>query len=194
MSRGGTRVRQWRRGAEGWSKHHLARWLLGPYRYAACPLQGTEHDTGTASRVAVVPARIDRLLHAVRSHVLTALESSPDGLVGLPCWSISAGSLLRSRHDNGETGFIPVDWPRMRLEHRVMSLFAVDCLVRGDDYETKLVVCRRCRHVAFDEVLHATGLCERHHLPSKRASGVHLNAEIANLTEIVLPSKDRRAL
>jgi hypothetical protein len=170
--------------ASGWTKTDLARWLVGPYRDASCPLAGVERDTVDSDvRDPRVDARVLRLLHEVRAHVVRGLESSPDGLVDLPCWAISAGSILRSRHPNGETGFIPVDWPRMRLEDRVMSLFAVDCLVRGDDYATKLVVCRRCKRVAFDEHARTVGLCDLHYRPVPRSSGVQLRAQPSGADE-----------
>ncbi|MDB4995096.1 MAG: hypothetical protein JWM74_2528 [Myxococcaceae bacterium] len=161
--------------ASGWTKTDLARWLVGPYREAACPLPGAERGVSEPPAPGVrVEARISRLLHEVRAHVVRGLESSPDGLVDLPCWALTAGSILRSQHDDGEAGFIPVDWPRMRLEDRVMSLFAVDCLMRGADYATKLVVCRRCKRVSFDEKAHAVGLCDLHYRPVPRSSGVRL--------------------
>jgi hypothetical protein len=163
--------------ASGWNKTDLARWLVGPYREASCPLAGAERETIDPDvRNRRVDARVVRLLHDVRAHVVRGLEGSPDGLVDLPCWAVSAGSILRSRHPDGQAGFIPVDWPRMRLEDRVMSLFAVDCLVRGDDYATKLVVCRKCKRVAFDEEARTVGLCALHYRPVPRWSGVELAA------------------
>jgi hypothetical protein len=178
--------------ANGWTKADLARWLVGPYRDAVCPLPGAEPDLIGAEGEPVITARLLRLLQEVRAHVLRGLEDSPDGLVDLPCWAVSAGSILRSRHANGDVGFVPVDWPRMRLEDRVMSLFAVDCLARGKDYETKLVVCRRCQHVTFDERAHEVGLCDLHYRPTPRASGLQLTADPVD-SKAVAPSLARGA-
>jgi|GEM_PF-1344643 len=161
----------------GWTKRDLARWLVGPYAHAAWALPGVE-EAGRAPRLtaALSPQRLADLLHSVRDHVVEALDRSPDGVVTLPVWALSAGAVMRSRHANGERGWIPVDWPRMRLEDRVMSLVAVDALVRPLHYETRLNVCRRCRAVSFSERDRALGLCPVHARLERHESGVQLLA------------------
>lgn len=164
----------------GWTKRDLARWLLGPYREAACPLPGAERVGFAPTMAEVSAARVDRLLNEVREHALRSLEGTPDGLVSLPSWAKTAGSVLRSRHGNGESGFIPVDWPRMRLDDRVMSLFAVDVLVRPRDYERRLAVCSRCRAVSFDEASRDRGFCDLHPDRVRYDSGVVPRSEQAD--------------
>jgi hypothetical protein len=187
-------------GAAKGTKVDLARWLLGPYRAAAFLLQGTQRAVRDPDLCApVLGPRVERLLEEARARVLHTLEASSDDPVDLPWQAMRIGSIVPSRHDNGESGYVAIDWPRMRLAARVTSLFAVDCQLRSDDYARKLVVCRRCQHVTFDAVSRAGSVCERHVRPSSRSpgvrhsSGVH-QASPAPLTEMVIPSRDRRAL
>ena len=156
----------------GWTKRDLVRWLVGSYREAAFPLPGSER-LGFAPNIAEVDAkRIDRLLFEVRDHALKSLETTPDGLVSLSCWAKTAGSVMRCRHGSGEMGYIPVDWPRMRLEDRVMSLFAVDALVRPRDYERRLSICGRCGAVSFDDAARDRGFCDLHPDRMRYDSGI----------------------
>jgi hypothetical protein len=173
----------------GWTKSDLARWLLGPYREATCQLAGTERDRAYGP---VDDACIDRLLREARAHVVHWLEQS-DEWVDHAWLAIREGRILQTAHANDEVGFVPVDLPRMRLADRVTSLFAVDRLARGDDYDTKLVVCHRCRHVELDEKLRVLGLCSLHE--EMPVSGVWRKANVASVTEVVIPSaRDRRGL
>lgn len=149
--------------AHNWGKRELGRWLVGPYRTAACDIAGAEHDEvlgGWAEPVFTL--RLQELLREVTDHVLSALRMSPDGLVKLPAWALTAGSVMRSRHAGGVLGFVPIDWPRMRLEDRVMSLFAVDSLLRREDYETALAICGHCSMVSFDADARSVGACVVH--------------------------------
>jgi len=158
--------------ARGWTKRDLVRWLVGSYRAAAYPLPGAERIGFGPNMTEVDPKRIERLLFVVRDHVLRSLDTTPDGLVSLSCWAKTAGSILRSRHGNGEMGYIPVDWPRMRLEDRVMSLFAVDALLRPRDYERRLSICGRCGAVSFDDAARERGLCDLHPERMRYDSGI----------------------
>jgi hypothetical protein len=156
----------------GWGKRELGRWLLGPYRTAACDLPGAERDDVLAGWAEpVFTLRLQELLREVTEHVLSGLRMSPDGLVKLPAWALTAGSVMRSRHAGGVHGFVPIDWPRMRLEDRVMSLFAVDCLLRREDYETTLAICGRCSMVSFDASARRVGACVVHARSSLKNAG-----------------------
>ncbi len=156
----------------GWTKRDLVRWLVGAYHEAAVPLPGSERIGFAPNMTEIDAKRIDRLLFEVRDHALRSLEGTPDGLVSLSVWAKTAGSVMRSRHGNGEMGYIPVDWPRMRLEDRVMSLFAVDALIRPRDYERRLSVCGRCGAVSFDDAARARGFCDLHPDRMRYDSGI----------------------
>jgi len=156
--------------ARGWTKRDLAEWLLGPYSEAACSLPGaTEPAPAVTSPVPTV--MLQRLLRETRATVLELLSAPPDRVVLLGAWASEAGAIMRSQHEGGRTGWIPVSLPRMRLEDRVLSLFAVDVLVRRHDYMTELSICRRCRSVAFDPRSREVGLCAFHDTPVGSASG-----------------------
>ncbi|WP_394832058.1 hypothetical protein LVJ94_36630 [Pendulispora rubella] len=156
----------------GWTKRDLARWLVGAYHAAAYPLPGSERVGFGPTMTEVDAKRIERLLFSVRDHVLKSLDATPDGLVSLSIWAKTAGSVLRSRHGSGEMGYIPVDWPRMRLEDRVMSLFAVDALLRPRDYERRLSICGRCASVSFDDAARERGFCDMHPDRMRYDSGI----------------------
>lgn len=183
----------------GWTKADLARWLVGPYREAARLAPGEPQQIrGPAALLAAsVPpgvsnGRLSGLLFDVREHVVRALGSSPDGLVPLPVWARTAGSVLRCVHGNGEAGWVPVDWERMRLVDRVLSLFATDALIRPADYATKLAICNRCASVSFDPRARARGLCEMHVRPTPRSSGVQLVSEAVEAEALVAAGGQRR--
>jgi len=166
--------------ARGWTKRDLVHWLVGPYAHAAWALPGAdEGEGGIRARIIIPEHRLMDLLRSVRERVVDALDTTPDGLVTLPVWALSAGAVMRSRHAGGESGWIPVDWPRMRLEDRVMSLVAVDSLVRPLDYDTRLNVCQHCRAVSFSERDRALGLCPVHARLGRHRSGVELLTAIA---------------
>ena len=42
---------------------------------------------------------------------------------------------------------------------RVLSLFAVDCLLRQNDYRTLLLACPQCENIVFDAQARAAGRC-----------------------------------
>ncbi|WP_394822010.1 hypothetical protein [Pendulispora albinea] len=173
----------------GWTKRDLVRWLVGAYRDAAYPLPGAERIGFETNIAEVDPKRIERLLFGVRDHVLKSLDTTPDGLVSLSCWAKTAGSIMRSRHGNGEMGYIPVDWPRMRLEDRVMSLFAVDALIRARDYERRLSICGRCGAVSFDDAARERGFCDLHPDRMRYDSGILPKTEGAGSDEKIPVAK-----
>ncbi len=158
--------------AHGWGKRELGRWLVGPYRTAACDIPGAEHDDVLGGwPEPVFTLRLQELLREVTGHVLDALRMSPDGLVKLPAWALTAGAVMRTRHADGVRGFVPIDWPRMRLEDRVMSLFAVDSLLRRDDYDRTLAICGSCSMVSFDADARKVGACVVHARSSLKNAG-----------------------
>jgi len=60
----------------------------------------------------------------------------------------------------------------MRLEDRVMSLFAVDALLRARDYERRLSICGRCGSVSFDDAARERGFCDLHPDRMRYDSGI----------------------
>jgi len=166
----------------GWTKRDLAEWLLGPYSEAACVLPGASGHAGTASGArqdsAVSAPALQKLLRDTRATVLELLAAPPDRVLLLGPWAEEAGAIMRSEHEGGHTGWIPVNLPRMRLEDRVLSLFAVDSLVRRDDYASQLAICRRCRSITFDARSRETGLCAFHDAPVATSSGVRARVSL----------------
>jgi len=168
----------------GWRKLDVVQWLEGAYGRAARVLPGVDRSANDNGRSVVERSlaldvseeRLHRLLADVRDQTLFALAGSSDGLAPFPAWALTAGSVIRFRNALGDSGWVPVDWPRMRLADRVLSLFACDALVRAEDYETSLSMCPRCSEVSFDPAVQArSGLCEVHAPSSvRRASGLRL--------------------
>ena len=66
-----------------------------------------------------------------------------------------SGTVVRVEDGNREPAWAPANGTT-RLAERVLSLFAVDYLVRPGDYETRLTICATCKQVSFD------GPCSAH--------------------------------
>ncbi len=145
-------------GAEsGWGKLELAEWLLGPY--AAVSTRLGESDGNALSVAGTMAASmgsgivrataVEELIELVRVAVSSTLvELHRDETLAIT-------QAIRERHvawARASEGLVwtPVDHPRMRLEARVTSLFAVDYLLRPRAYELDLAVCTSCDHVSFD--------------------------------------------
>lgn len=143
-------------------KAALADWLRGPYRahvVALAPLRRRGSDTAS-----LVPGALDGVLAKARREVARTLCLARDPAEGVAFGysALAAGLVYRARDEAGADGWVPVSQPRMRLIDRVLSLVAVDYLLRTDDYETALFECLRCECMTFDRDRLGGGVCQAH--------------------------------
>ena len=158
--------------ATSWGKSGLAVWLAGPYRLLvrhAPRVEGPPRrsDMAPASvRTQLASQSIEAIVASTRQEVLTTLKLAPQN-ASFARSALHAGYVRRSRDANGRSGYVPVDHERMRLSDRVLSLAAVDYLMRPSDYLALLTVCKVCEKITFDPHTRARGLCHAH-APSLR--------------------------
>jgi hypothetical protein len=156
----------------GWGKSGLAVWLSGPYRLVTRHAPRPERtprrsDVAPASTRTQLQARtLDEILASARQEVLTTLKLAREN-GAFARSALHADFATRSRDTLLYAGYVPVDHERMRLADRVLSLAAVDYLMRPSDYLALLTVCTECDEVTFDPHVRARGLC-RLHAPSLR--------------------------
>jgi hypothetical protein len=150
------------RGArERWSPADLARWLVGPYRDATALVPRVGVEPAPVRRL--VPAQIQAIHRRAARVVVAALRDGQEDAV--PTF-VAAAICDRCVVPTLDGIWVPLDRPRMRLEDRVLSLFAADYLLRAKDYQRALVVCTDCDAVVFDPVARATVRCGAHRIRS----------------------------
>ncbi len=158
--------------ATSWGKSGLAVWLAGPYRLL---IRHAPRVEGPPRKSDLVPASIrsqlasqsvEAIVASTRQEVLTTLKLARDN-ASFARSALHAGYVRRSRDTSGRSGYVPVDHERMRLSDRVLSLAAVDYLMRPSDYLALLTVCKVCEKITFDPHTRARGLCHAH-APSLR--------------------------
>jgi hypothetical protein len=158
--------------ATSWGKSGLAVWLAGPYRLLVRHAPRVE---GPPRRSDMVPASVrtqlasqsvEAIVASARQEVLTTLKLAPQN-ASFARSALHAGYVRRSRDHSARSGYVPVDHERMRLSDRVLSLAAVDYLMRPSDYLALLTVCKVCEKITFDPHTRARGLCHAH-APSLR--------------------------
>src|SRR5207244_12430282 len=110
--------------------------------------------TPKASAVATITTFTD-LLRETRWKVFAALEQAAAGRTAFVKHVASDLLIARSTH----VGWVPVDRAGASLRGRVLSLFAVDCLLRPDDYRTLLLACPQCEGIVFDVEARTAGRC-----------------------------------
>lgn len=156
----------------GWGKGQLAMWLMGPYGQITQYTHAVERVTqsGRYPRVQApmlreIDARmVDRVISSARDEVIARLaqmQDETDGEAAFVYDMVSLGFVVRCEDARQIEGWVPAATAR-RLADRVLSLFAADYLVRPQDYENELSVCRECGVVEFDTVSRARGVCGRH--------------------------------
>jgi hypothetical protein len=161
----------------GWGKGQLAMWLMGPYGQITQYTHAVERVTQSgryprmqAPLLREIDARmVDRVISSARDEVISRLAQTLDG-EGEPAFvydMVSLGFVVRCEDARQIEGWVPSSTAR-RLADRVLSLFAADYLVRPQDYENELAVCRKCGTVEFDTASRARGICGRH------GSGVYI--------------------
>ncbi|HEX7601626.1 MAG TPA: hypothetical protein VF316_08480, partial [Polyangiaceae bacterium] len=85
-----------------------------------------------------------------------------DGIKAFSEHVVEKELVLRSHDAHGRDLLLPRARHRMTLADRVISLFAVDALLRPQDYELRLFVCERCDAPVFDRDGRECGKCAVH--------------------------------
>lgn len=152
--------------APRWGKAELAMWLQGPYALATQYIKKEEQQTlvsGHGPLIKEVDVRlVDRIIRAARTEVLENLtQIITDQSSSFVLRALISGTVVRCEDGYREPAWAPAAGTT-RLADRVMSLFAVDYLVRGGDYESDLAVCPTCSHIAFDAGQRRRGFCPVH--------------------------------
>lgn len=157
-----------------WGKAELAMWLSGPYALATQYVK-KEQEAGLMAHAstplikAVDVRLVDRIIRAARTEVLEMLtQIVTDQSSSFVLRALIAGSVVRCEDGYGEPAWAPAAGTT-RLADRVLSLFAVDYLVRPGDYESDLAVCPTCSHIAFDASQRRRGFCTLHQPAPKSA-------------------------
>jgi len=141
--------------ALGWDAHDLETWQRESYgMLAVVPRDVFLSTPARVSAAAPIPTLGD-LLREARWKVFAALEEAAAGHARFV--QQIAGERLIAR--DSSVGWVPVDRKGASLRGRVLSLFAVDCLLRPSDYRTLLLACPRCESVVFSEEARREGRC-----------------------------------
>jgi hypothetical protein len=128
-------------------------WLVG--KYGAVAVKPTDKKTLTPSSERVKSEAIADVLREARWKIFAELEEAASGSTGWLEHILSRGLVAK----NKELVWVPVDRPGTRLRSRVLSLFAVDRLMRPNDYKKLLLACPRCESLVFDENARIEGRC-----------------------------------
>jgi len=140
--------------ALGWEESDLERWRSRQYdTLAVAPRDVVRKTPAGTSASARIPT-ISDLLREARWKVFAALEQAAHGDTGFV--QTVAGERLIVRDVKG---WAPVHRQGASLHGRVLSLFAVDCLVRPADYSSLLLACPRCESIVFDARAREQGQC-----------------------------------
>lgn len=139
--------------AAGWERRDLAVWLL--QKYGKLAIKPKERGREVSTDRGVQQQTISDILREARWKAFAALEEAAQGQARFV--QEVAGKGLIARDD--KLGWVPVDRPNARLRGRVLSLFAIDCLVRPSDYRSLLFACPRCESIVFDTVAKESGRC-----------------------------------
>ncbi len=131
-----------------------------------------ETDTPAESDLTPVPAsgvtvpedRVSRLLADMRTDVVFVLRElmTPEGLTAFAAHAAMTELVGRARDTDGNLALVPRARGRMSLVDRVLSLVAVDALLRPEGYEHSLFVCERCDAPVFDVASRPAGVCAVH--------------------------------
>lgn len=149
----------------GWSKVELARWLTGPYRRLTVREAWDEPPPSLAIANDVASALDDRIvtvLETMRADVLLVLRElmTAEGRSAFATLALDTSLVARTSEDG--LVVLPCARPRMTLTDRVLSLVAVDAIMRPEDFEHSLFVCTRCDQPVFDVASRPRGICRTH--------------------------------
>jgi hypothetical protein len=148
-----------------WGKAELAMWLEGPYalltRYARKETQPSLAGDGPLLKQIDVRL-VDRIIRAAHTEVLENLRQlCREASASFVLRALIAGSVARVEDGYREPTWAPAAGTA-RLADRVLSLFAVDYLLREGDYQSGLAICTACSCVSFDAVARKRGFCPAH--------------------------------
>ena len=139
--------------ANGWDRRDLAVWLLQSYgKLAVKPKEKSDRvpaDSGVQNQT------ISDVLREARWKAFAALEEAATGQARFVQAVAGKGLIVRDE----KLAWVPVDRPGARLRARVLSLFAIDCLLRPSDYRNILFACPRCESIVFDGSAKEAGRC-----------------------------------
>jgi hypothetical protein len=139
--------------ASGWDRRDLAVWLLQKYGKLAVKPKVPGREVTPESGVQT--ETISDLLREARWKAFAALEEAAAGQARFVQEVAGKGLIMRDE----KLGWVPVDRAGARLRGRVLSVFAIDCLVRPSDYRTLLFACPRCESIVFDAAAKEVGRC-----------------------------------
>jgi hypothetical protein len=139
--------------ANGWDRRDLAVWLLQTYGKLA--IKPTEKMDRVSAESGVQSQTISDVLREARWKAFAELEEAATGQARFVQVAVNKGLIVRDE----KLAWVPVDRPGARLRGRVLSLFAVDCLLRPSDYRNLLLACSRCENVVFDAAAKEAGRC-----------------------------------
>lgn len=133
---------------DGWGARELALWIARDYREAT---RWARAGLGVDVESIAPDGDHRAVIRASRWRVLAELETLVMNARRVPFVERSLGHelVLPCETAHGERGWIAADRPHVQLRDRVLALFAVDYLVRGETYR-ELAVCHHCERVAFD--------------------------------------------
>jgi hypothetical protein len=152
--------------ARGWGKQELAKWLRESYAQLAVHDGGSvpPPSSGGGATEALAEGRVERMLETMRMDVLFVLRElmTPEGLEAFSEHVVEKELVLQSHDAHGRDLLLPRARHRMTLADRVISLLAVDALLRPQDYEHDLFICERCEAPVFDRDGRESGKCAVH--------------------------------
>lgn len=138
---------------DGWQADELDDWQTK--RYGELAIEPTDKFIARSSSVTTGITSISDILRDARWKVFAALEQAATGRAMFVKRAASNMMIIRSE----ELGWVPVNRKNASLGSRVLSLFAVDCLLRPNDYRAILLACPRCERVVFDAAAKEQGQC-----------------------------------
>ncbi len=149
----------------GWGKIELARWLTGPYRRLTVRDAWDEPPPSMTIANDVASNLDDRIvgvLETMRFDVLLVMRElmTAEGRSAFATLAFDTNLVVTSLGDEGVV--LPCARPRMSLTDRVLSLVAVDAIMRPEDFEHSLFVCSRCDQPVFDVASRPRGTCRTH--------------------------------
>ena len=152
-----------------WSKEDLVAWLRGPYAAVTSYTSQPERmPTGGPGTRVISAVEFRQLLESTLREVYDALERGMHNCPPDFVRPLIRDQIIRSAPRGGEAVWFPVDRVRLSLGRRVLSLFAVDKLVRPEDYVTPFALCARCGSVLIGQQERAHSMCAEHDRPSGR--------------------------
>lgn len=167
------------RGTAGeWGRRELATWLVVKYGAVAEKQERGAHASGSLKS-----DTISDVLREARWKVFAELEEAEHGAQRWLQALVSRGLVAR----DPVKLWVPIDRPGTRLRSRVLSLFAVDCLVRPTEYATLLFACPRCESIVFDAEARRVGRC-----CSKQTVGSGVRPRLVDFRQSVVPPAIKR--